>query len=319
MVNAPTPHQPYKTPNNYQRGGPGYYDKASRPPTAAEGLSARPKDVNRHDNTGGLVGGFDRGHNDSNETDVRRRDSIPRKQVSTSGHTPSGSVTSGSPTTAWPSTESWDQQAPPVPQHYMPLSQQPRYQAPTAAPHQHSSSSRQTQSNVPSRQQDRHEEPPPRTSSSTYKPQQLKHSMPHSQHASHQDSPSPTQQYDHARSAQSPSQHEVHPDYALDRQYDGRVAPLAIRSKHASKNVARGPAPEDVVERAKTNTYDTEVIEKIAPGQWCKIQYPLVEANKCMYSCCSRDRAEEGAPCSGRSHHTRSPHPRRLSSHFARH
>ena len=50
--------------------------------------------------------------------------------------------------------------------------------------------------------------------------------------------------------------------------------PLALRGHHSSKghfaksfSASQLPAPEEVVQKAKSSTYDTEVIERIAPGQ----------------------------------------------------
>jgi len=310
MVNQQPSQQPYKPPHNYQRAAPGYYENTSRTPMAAENSSTWPEDTDDYDNTANSTPsrGPGSGYNDGNAIDVRRRNSIPRKQIGSTTHTPSASVTSASPRSAGFSAEGRDQQAPPVPQHDRPLSQQPRHLDYSADTQQYSSSPRQAHSKMPSTQNNRYGDSSYGPKPSRYDPQQLYRNGPPSQEASHQEISEAGQQYSHPHETQSTSGRGEYSDYTPDGHHDGYVAPLTIHPKHASKDAARGPAAEEIVERAKTNTYDTDVIERIAPGQWCEIYYTLTEANVWTSSCCSRDGSTKGTPCQRRSHHARDPH-----------
>ena len=268
MVNQSAPQQQYTSPTNYQRGGPGYYDHASRSPVAAEGSNMRPKDTGPYDHTAKSVPprGSSNGYNENNDLDVRRRESIPRKQIGSSAHTPSSSVTSASPNTAGFPAQSRGQQAPPVPQHDMPLSQQSRYQDPSAATQQYSSSPRQAHHNMPSSQQSRYQDSTLGRQQYNYNPHQTQRDVPLSREGGNQEPSGAAQQYTHSRQRQSTTSRGEYSDYGSGEQQDGYVAPLAVRSKQTPRNMAREPAAEEILERAKTNTYDTEVIEKIAPG-----------------------------------------------------
>lgn len=269
MANQQPSPQSYKTPRDYQRAAPGYYDNVSRTPVAYESPSAPSGGVNRYDNTANSTPSRSAvsGYNDGNAIDVRRRNSIPRKQVGGTTHTPSASMTSASPKPAGFSAEGREQQAPPVPQHDMPLSQQARHQEYSPELQQYRSSPGQMHSKTPSTQQNIYGD-------SSYSPQSFRHDPPQSQRdglpsqkTSRQGSPGVGQQYNYPYDTQSSSRRGDHSDYTRDGNPVGYVAPLSIPSRHAPRDPAKGPAAEDIVERAKTNTYDTEVIEKIAPGQ----------------------------------------------------
>lgn len=277
IVNQSSSQQPYGTPRNYQRATPGYYDNASRPPMAAESRSAPPEDMNHYDSTANSTPsrGPGSGYNDGNTIDVRRRDSIPRKQIGNTTHTPSASVTSASPRSAGFPAEGRDQQAPPVPQHDLSLSQQARHQDDSAETQQYRSSPRKTHSKMPSTQKNRYDDSSYGSKSSMHDPQQLQRDGLSYQDASHQEVSGAGQQYTYPYETQSTSRRGEYSGYTSDGHHDGYVAPLSVPLKHASKDPARGPAAEDIVERAKTNTYDTEVIEKIAPGQSYAIRYTV--------------------------------------------
>lgn len=225
--------------------------------------------------------------NDDNNIDVRRRSSIPRKQIGSTTHTPSASVTSTSPKLAGFSAEGREQPAPPVPQHDMPLSQQARHQDYSPEPEQYRSSPTQAHSKMPSTQQNIYGDSSYRPTSAEHDPLKYQREGLPSRDVSRQGKSGAGREYSHPYETQSTSPLRDYSDYTPDVHHDSYVAPLYVRSKHTSKDPARGLAAEDIVERAKTNTYDTEVIEKIAPGQWCEVCYSLFDANTCTSSYCS--------------------------------
>lgn len=192
---------------------------------------------------------------------MRRRDSIPRKQVGSSTHTPSASVTSTSPHVPGSFAEDVDLEAPPVPQHDRPLSQQPEYQ-------QYNTSPEQVYGHKPLPEHGRYQERALETRNHHGASQQPPSQITPSRGARHQ------QPWEDANeSTYSPStEHRVQPREfpgrgPKDQRGDDYIAPLAVRSKRASTDYAAQPSGNDVVERTNSNTYDTEVIEKVAPGK----------------------------------------------------
>ena len=270
MVDQPGSQQAFKSPTNYQRAGPGYYDSASRSPRTADNYRSRPQHASQYDSAGDAtpVRSSSQDYNDNSDFNIRRRDSIPRKQIGSFAHTPSSSVTSTSPATAGFPTERRDQQAPPVPQHDRPISQQPGYQHPPVATYEHNPSSRHADNNIPSSPPRRSQKPQLQKQNSPYNPQQSPSAALSPRDPSLQHPVGAGQRSYYPRHTEDLTHNGEYLDGGSRTRQDEYVAPLAVHSKPRSRDVGRGPAAEEVVERAKTNTYDTEVIEKIAPGRF---------------------------------------------------
>ena len=272
-VNQPASQQQYQLPSNYQRSGAGYYDNDSRSPTNAQGSPIRPRDQNNNSPMVNSVPprGSSSHYTDTDDSDIRRRDSIPRKQVGSSLHTPSTSVTSASASVPGAFPEAGDQQAPPVPQHDRPLSQQPRYHAPSASRQQYDASPQQAYDSAPSPQQAKYQEPKMETQNPYYGSQQTTFQPPATRQDTYQRSVEPAKQFSYPNQTGSSTRNGEYPNHgvraAKDRRQNDYVAPLAVRPKETTSSNARDLGGNEIVERAKTNTYDTEVIEKIAPGQ----------------------------------------------------
>ena len=249
---SPAVNQGYEQPSRNSTANHGYehpsrsltanqaYEQPSRTPTAHQGYDqVLPRDSSANQGYGQaskspttnqrMSGVF----SDVDEEKAARRASIPRKQVGTSGYAPSSSATS-SPVSANYSIQEPSQPPPPVPKHQNhPSQQQPAYQDAQSATTQRAPAQQSKYNNA--RNQPQYDT--------------------RNQHSQYQD-PSvvpPGLNYNGNSNQGNNSQ--------------SRAPPLVPRAHHASSGTATKPAAQDIVERAKTNTRDTEVIEKIAPGK----------------------------------------------------
>ena len=270
MIDQPGSPQAFKAPTNYQRAGPGYYDSASRSPRTADNYRSRPQHASQYDSAGDAtpVRSSSQDYNDNSDFDIPRRDSIPRKQIGSFAHTPSSSVASTSPATAGFPTERRDQQAPPVPQHDRPLSQQPGSQHPSAATYEYNPSPRYGDNNMHSSPPGRSQKPQWQKQNSPYTPQQSPSAVFSPRESGLQHPVGAGQRSTYPRHAEESMQDGESLDGGSRTRQSEYVAPLAVRPKRRSRDVGRSPAAEEVIERAKANTYDTEIIEKIAPGRF---------------------------------------------------
>ena len=269
MVDQPGSQQAFKSPTNYQRAGPGYYDSASRSLRNADKYRSRGQHASQYDSAGDTtpIRSSSQEYNDNPESNIGRRGSIPRKQVGSYAHTPSSSVTSTSPATAGFPTERRDQQAPPVPQHDKPLSQQLGYQHPSTATYEYNPSPRYADNNMHSSPPGRPQKPRVQKQNSPYNSQQSPSTVLSPRESSLQHPVGAGQRSTYPRHTEELTQDGEHLDGGSRTRQDEYVAPLAVRPKPRSRDEGRSPTAEEVVGRAKANTYDTEVIEKIAPGR----------------------------------------------------
>ena len=163
--------------------------------------------------------------NDVDGDRVRRRSSIPRKQVGSSGHTPTPTPAKPLQSTVSPSynERSSNHSLPPLPNTDEHTRQHPAYQEsqPTS---QYSQSPKQ---------------PRYRSSREYSHPSEVPQALNYNRGGT-----------SYENSTSSP-----------------KAPPLFPRAQPASGGNAPNIAAQDIVNRAKTNTKDTEVIEKIAPGK----------------------------------------------------
>ena len=163
--------------------------------------------------------------NDVEGDGVRRRSSIPRKQVGSSGHTPTPTPAKPlqSPVSTSYNERSSNHSLPPLPKHDGYSRQHPAYEESRSTP-QYSQSPQQ-----PRYQSSREFSHPSEV------PQALNYNRGGT---SYEDNISP------------------------------KAPPLFPRAQPTSGGNAPNVAAQDIVHRAKTNTKDTEVIERIAPGKF---------------------------------------------------
>ena len=157
------------------------------------------------------------GFNDIDEDKARKRASIPRKQIGTSGYAPTSS-----PVAANYPGQSMNQPPPKVPKHNEYSTQKPPYNEPNYL---------------------------------------------HKQRAS-----APASKYQDSQEYQDSSAIPPGLDFSgrgtyHDNNNHSRAPPLFPRAQNVPGSNVDKPAAKDIVQRAKTNTKDTEVIERIAPGK----------------------------------------------------
>ncbi|KAL8783005.1 MAG: hypothetical protein Q9195_009510 [Heterodermia aff. obscurata] len=224
--------QPSRSPRGIQN-----YDQASRSPRGHQGYDQNSVADQGYVQASGVssrnpqAGG---GFGDVDEAKAARRASIPRKQVGTSGHTPNSSITSSSPISSNYPSQTPTQPPPPVPKHRDLPTEQPAYQN-LRPPLQESASPQDF------RYYDAQKEP------------QYNNRTAQQQH---QDSSAIPQGLNYGRGTRDQADH-----------FQSKALPLFPRAQPASEGLASRSGPQDIVQRAQTNTKDTEVIEKIAPGK----------------------------------------------------
>ena len=241
--------QPYAQPSRSPRGIPNYeqasgsprgiqdYEQASRSPrgnqgygqnsVAHQGYGQAPGGSSHHPRVSGSFGDVD-------EAKAARRASIPRKQVGTLGHTPTSSITSSSPISSNYPSQTPSQPPPPVPKHRDLPTEQPAYQNLRSSP-------QESASPQDSRYHNAQQEPQynNRTAQQQY-----------------QDPSAIPQGLNYGRGIRDQGDH-----------LQPKAPPLFPRAQPAPEDLASRSAPQDIIQRAHTNTKDTEVIEKIAPGK----------------------------------------------------
>ena len=227
--------RPYAQPSRSPRGVQDY-EQASTSPRGNQGHYQHPlADQGYGQAPGGsspnprVSGNF----SDVDEAKAARRASIPRKQVGTSGHTPHSSITSSPVSSNYPS-QAPTQPPPPVPKHRDLPTEQPAYQnlrSPT-----HESTSPQD-----SRYYNAYNDDPQNTNRNAQQQYQEPSAVP-----------------------QGLNYRGGNRDQSDD--FQSKAPPLFPRAEPVPKGLPSRSAPQDIVQRAQTNTKDTEIIEKIAPG-----------------------------------------------------
>ena len=227
--------QPYAQPSSSPRGIHSY-EPAQRSPRDNHVYDQSPV-ANR--GYGQALGGSPKprvggSFSDVDEAKAAKRASIPRKQVGTSGHTPNSSITSSSPISSSYTSQIPTQPPPPVPKHRDLPTESPAYQNLRSSP----------QESV-SPQDPRHYDTQNEPRYNSRNPQQ------------HYQDPSVVPQgLNYGRGTRDQTDH-----------LQSKPLPLFPRAPLAPENVDSVSTPQDIVQRAQTNTKDTEVIEKIAPGK----------------------------------------------------
>ena len=228
--------QPYAQPPKSPRGVHNY-ESAPRIPRGIQGYDQNSV-VNQ--GNGQTLGGYspDPGassnFSDVDEAKAAKRASIPRKQVGISGQTPNPSNTSSSPVSSNYPSQAPTKPPPPVPKHRDLPTEQPAYRNLRSSPQESASP------------QD----------SGYYDAQNELPSNSRNAKQQYQDPSVVPQGLNNGRGTRDQA----------DR-FQSKALPLFPRAQPASEGVASRSTPQDIIQRAQTNTKDTQVIEKIAPGK----------------------------------------------------
>lgn len=227
--------QPYAQPSSSPRGIQNH-EPASRSPRGNQGYDGGSVANQAYGQASGgspnpRVGGS---FSDVDEAKAAKRASIPRKQVGTSGHAPNSSITSSSPVSSSYTSQTPTHPPPPVPKHRDLPTEQPAYQNLRSSPQESASP----------------KDP------GHYDAQNERRYHSRNAHQQYQDPSVVPQGLSYGRGIRDQTDHR-----------QSKTLPLFPRIQPAPEGGTSRSAPQDIVQRAQTNTKDTEVIERIAPGK----------------------------------------------------